>query len=78
MRGIYRGLKYQADFLTTGEAEGYRGFYRGVAYGREVLPEEKLDLAPQTDPVDPEPEIINQIIPPNIIDGRKSVLSLRE
>ena len=78
LRGIYRGLKYQTDFETAGEAEGYRGIYQGVPYEREVLPEAKLDSAPQTDQVDPEAETKNQIIPPNIINGRKSVHSLRE
>ena len=75
MRRIYRGLEYQADFLTAGEAEGFRGIYRGVAYERESLPEEKLEAVPQADH---KAETMNHIILPNIIDGRESLLSLRE
>jgi len=77
-RGIYRGLEYQADFLTAGEAEGLRGIYRGVAYEREFLPEEKLEVAPQANQIDPEAETINHIIPPNRRDGGRTFLSLRE
>jgi nitrogen regulatory protein PII len=70
MRGIYRGVDFQADFLTAGEAKGFPGIYRGVAYEREFLPEEKPKIPTQADQVDPEAEIINQIIPPNRTDSR--------
>ena len=75
---IYRGLEYQADFLPTGEAKGFRGIYRGVAYEREFLSEAKLEVPPQADQVDPEAETRNQIIPPNLRDSGRTFFSLRE
>jgi nitrogen regulatory protein PII len=78
MRGIYRGLEYQAIFLTAGEAEGFRGIYRGVPYERESLPEEKLEVAPQADQVDPEAEpIVVCSVKRNNLNG-KIFLSVRE
>jgi nitrogen regulatory protein PII len=78
MRGIYRGLEYQADFLTAGEAEGFRGIYRGVAYERESLSEEKLEVAPQADQVDPEAEpLVVCSVRRNNLNG-KIFLSVRE